>query len=387
MRPLTMSVAADASLAGRLVAERGCTAGLQSGLRSGPENLTMEVDRTADGAWDRIVAGFADANYDQTSAYTDTRWGRERISTLVLREGGRPVACARVVIVRPPLLRAGLAYVKFGPLWRSTHAPADPMILRRMIAALVDEYCGRRGHRLTVLPRPSPDHNALEEQVLRTSGLQPRASLDPLRYLVDVSLAPEEQLASLGQKWRYNLRKAMQAGLEIALADLDNGVDEFAAMHRAMVARKRFSTRDAVDLSLRAMAAGLPASLRPTIVFARKDGRALAGAVVGLTGDLPVYLFGASRDEALHLNAGYLLQWWIVNWLRDVGQRWYDLGGGAMDARLEQFKRGLVGKAGHMLAMPGEHDAWAGMSGRIAGELVYKARDLQRLTRAALSGR
>jgi hypothetical protein len=58
-----------------------------------------------------------------------------------------------------------------------------------------------------------------------------------------------------------------------------------------------------------------------------------------------------------------------------------------MDARLEQFKRGLVGKAGLMLAMPGEYDAWASISGRLAGELIYKARDLQRVTRAALSRR
>jgi hypothetical protein len=382
-----MPVAANASLAGPLVADRRCTVDVKPGVRSAPENLTVEVDRTAPGTWDRIVAGFADASYDQTSAYADTRWGRERISTLVLRDGGRPVACARVVIIRPPLLRAGLAYVKFGPLWRSTNAPADPMVLRSVIAALVDEYCHRRGHRLTVLPRPSPEHNAVEEEVLRSSGFQPRASLDPIRYLVDVSLAPEQQLASLGQKWRYNLRKAQQAGLEIASAELEVGIDEFAAMHTAMVARKRFSNRDEVDVCLRAMSAGLPIPLRPTIVFARKDGRALAGAVVGLTGDVPVYLFGASRNEALHLNAGYLLQWWIVNWLRDIGHRWYDLGGGAMDARLEQFKRGLVGKAGLMLSMPGEHDAWAGVSGRLAGELVYKARDLQRLTRAALGRR
>jgi hypothetical protein len=383
----TMPVAASATLAGPLVADRRCTAGVKPGVRSATENLTVEVDATAPGTWDRIVAGFADASYDQTSAYADTRWGKERVSTLVLRDGGRPVACARVIILRPPLLRAGLAYVKFGPLWRSTNAPSDPTILRSVIAALVDEYCGRRGHRLTVLPRPSPEHNAVEEQVLRASGFQPRAAIDPMRYLVDVSLAPEQQLASLGQKWRYNLRKAMQAGLKIAPAELEAGIDEFTAMHRAMVARKRFSTRDEVDVCLRAMSAGLPQSLRPTIVFARKDGRALAGAVVGLTGDVPVYLFGASRNEALHLNAGYLLQWWIVNWLRDVGHRWYDLGGGAMDARLEQFKRGLVGKAGLMLAMPGEHDAWASISGRLAGELIYKARDLQRVTRAALSRR
>ncbi len=39
-----------------------------------------------------------------------------------------------------------------------------------------------------------------------------------MRYVVDVSLDDEARLAAFGQKWRYNLRKAMKAGLEFTLA-------------------------------------------------------------------------------------------------------------------------------------------------------------------------
>ncbi len=357
-------------------------------LRSGPGSFAVEIDAAKPDRWDLIASDFADVSYDQTSAFADARWGGGRTSTLVVRENGRPAACARLVILRPPLLRTGLAYVKFGPLWRRSRHDADPQLLRRILAALVEEYCGRRGHMLAVLPRPSPEHNALEEEVLRDAGFRQRhASVDPTRYLVDVSLDRTAQMASLGQKWRYNLRKAMQAGLSVSLAGLEDGIGEFAEMHRVMVARKRFMDRDAVEARLDAMGSSLPPSLRPSIAFVRKDGRALAGAVVGRTGEVPVYLFGASRDQALELNAGYLLQWWIVNWLHEQGDRWYDLGGGAMEPRLEQFKRGLVGKAGRLLSMPGEYDFWTGVSGRISGDLVYRARDIQRLARALLNGR
>jgi CelD/BcsL family acetyltransferase involved in cellulose biosynthesis len=288
-------------------------------------------------------------------------------------------------MLRPPLLPVGLGYLKFGPMWRPAGEPADRGVLARMLSALVEEYCRRRGHMLTVLPRPSPDFNEAEEQALREAGFRPReGQVDPLRYLVDVSRDPKDQMASLGQKWRYNLRKALQNGLEVSLADPAEGIGEFAQMHREMVARKGIADRDAVEARLNAMLSDLPSALRPTIAFVRKEGRALAGAVVGRTGDVPVYLFGASRDEALDLNAGYALQWWIVNWLREQGERWYDLGGGAMEPRLEQFKRGLVGKAGRIHRMLPEHDHWAGVPGRLAGELVYRVRDAQRLIRAAL---
>jgi hypothetical protein len=380
---------AHLDIADRFPAAGGLAADLAISCGGGaPARISVDVDRASDAEWDALASRFADVSYDQTSAYSDAKWGNDRTSTLVVREDGRPVAAARVVLLRPPVLRAGLAYVKFGPLWRPSEGSGDLASLKLGLDALVDEYCRRRGHRLTVLSRPSPDDNDLGAQVLLEAGFRPRApSIDPLRYFVNVGLDPDRQMKSLGQKWRYNLKKALQAGVTVELADLDDGIGTFAAMHRTMVVRKGFADRDAVAMRLRGMAASLPPALRPVVAFASKDGHKLAGAVIGRAGDVSVYLFGASRDEALQLNAGYALQWWIVNWLREQGDRWYDLGGGALEPRLEQFKRGLVGKAGRLHPMPREYDFWTGVSGRLAGELVYRARDARRLARAALGRR
>jgi hypothetical protein len=67
-------------------------------------------------SWERLVAGFDDATYDQTHTYGAHLWGSARLSHLVLRRDGVVVAAAQVVLLRPPLLRRGLGYVKFGPL-------------------------------------------------------------------------------------------------------------------------------------------------------------------------------------------------------------------------------------------------------------------------------
>ena len=101
------------------------------------------------------------------------------------------------------------------------------------------------------------------------------------------------------------------------------------------------------------------------------EGTPVAGAVVAVLGDTAYYVFGATSDEALPLKAGYALQWWIVNWLSDKKVRWYDLGGEAMEPGLRQFKKGLVGKSGVVLAMPGELDYWTHAVGQIVADGIY----------------
>ena len=147
-----------------------------------------------------------------------------------------------------------------------------------------------------------------------------------------------------------------------------------------MVARKRFRDTDAVHL-LPELAARLPASMRPRVVLASHDGVAIAGAVIVACGDTAYYMYGATEDAALPLKAGYALHWWIVNWLPELGVRWYDLGGEAGDPGLRQFKKGLVGKQGAIVSTPGEFDRWPGLRARFTGDAIYAIRALQRRLR------
>jgi hypothetical protein len=162
---------------------------------------TVDVDALSSTAWDEVVAGFADASYEQTACWVDHRWGAGRASHLVVRRDGVPVGAARALILQWPGIRRGIAYVKFGPLWRRHDEPPDPDAYRRCVEALVDEYCTRRGHCLTVLPRVSPEHHAGEGAALRALGFAVRRPmLDPNRYLVDATSMRSGCAAS--DKWR-----------------------------------------------------------------------------------------------------------------------------------------------------------------------------------------
>jgi hypothetical protein len=342
---------------------------------------TVDVDTLAPRVWDELVAGFADASYDQTASWVDARWGAQRSSHLVLRRDGRPVAAACAVLFRWPGIRRGIAYVKWAPLCRPRDEPSAVDAYRRCVDALVAEYCTRRGLYLTVLPRVSPEDHEAHGRVLRERGfVVRRPMLDPNRYLVDVTLDPVARLASIAQKWRYNLRRALASGIECRLADFEPGLATFTTLHGRMRARKRYAAAEALH-ALPALAANLPERMRPRIVLAFRAGTPVAGAVVAVCGDTAYYVFGATDDAALDLKAGYALQWWIVEWLSTLPIRWYDLGGEALDAGLRQFKKGLVGKRGVIVAASGEYDRWTGVGARLAADSIYRLRDVGRALR------
>jgi hypothetical protein len=342
--------------------------------------LECEVDTVSAAEWDQIAGEFDDLNYDQIACYSAGQWG-DRVSHLLLRRHGKAVAGARVAIIKLPIFSHGLAFLRFGPFWRRHGESADPGMYRAAIGALVHEYCVRRGHCLTVIPRPNPEFHAQETQVLADFGFAVRRPFpDPNRYLVDLSLDEETQMRSLDQKWRYNLRQAMANGFEIRLCESDADIRTFQSLHAGMVARKGFYNVDMVHL-LPELAAHLPEGSRPRIVLAFHQGRAVVGATIAILGDTAYYVFGGSDDAALSLKGGYALQWWIVRWLSQQNVRWYDLGGEGGEQGLRQFKKGLIGKRGAVVGMTGEYDHWSQPSGRIIADAIYGLRALQRTVR------
>src|SRR5262245_25486267 len=97
--------------------------------------------------WDALVASFADACLEQSAAYLGPRWGFSRLCGLLLREAAtnEPLAAVLAVTAAIPLLRLGLAYVKFGPLWRRRGRAAQPRILVAALDAVRQVFAVERG--------------------------------------------------------------------------------------------------------------------------------------------------------------------------------------------------------------------------------------------------
>ena len=74
--------------------------------------------------------------------------------------------------------------------------------------------------------------------------------------------------------------------------------------------------------------------------------RQISDTILGAIGDTPIYLLGATSDEGLKLKGAYLLQWRAIQWLKERGCRWYDLGGinAAENPGVYEFKSGFGGE-------------------------------------------
>src|SRR5262249_11253569 len=158
----------------------------------GTGEVTVEVDRLSPDVWNRLIGEFVDASYEQTACLLDDRWGAKRVSHLVVRRKDVVIGGARLLLLKTPLLRGGLAQANFAPFWRRTNRPTDPAVYRSVIAALIEEYCQRRGCYLSIIPRPHPTYYSVEIAILAELGFTARhGSVDENRYFVDLLLGSD----------------------------------------------------------------------------------------------------------------------------------------------------------------------------------------------------
>ncbi|MFN3658771.1 MAG: lipid II:glycine glycyltransferase FemX [Pseudolabrys sp.] len=342
------------------------------------QQFEVLIDAQCPADWDETVARFDDVNYDQTAVFTNNGWGAARMSRLMLRRNGAVVAAARTAIITLPGVPKGIAFLRGGPLWRRHGAAVDLALYRAAVDAARAEYGERRGHHLVITPRFNPDYAPMEGDILKSEGFRvQRQSADPYRYFVRVDISEKEQMASFEQGWRRNLKKALANGFEIGLTDRQEDLDTFIALNRRMLARKHFLDSGNV-LTTPQLIRDMPAALKPKIVLARHQGKPVVGAAIVFAGDTAHYLFGASDDSMLPLKGGYALQWWLIDWLRREGFKWYDLGGESLSDGLRQFKRGLVGKQGCVLEGNIEYECDGSIGGRMAAEVIFAVRSAKR---------
>ncbi len=304
------------------------------------------------------------------------------MSRLLLKRGREVVAAAEVRLFRVPLTQRGIAYMRWGPLWRPRAGAADLQVLRQAVRALRNEYVGRRGMILRIVPRLSVEVGAEYRQVFADEGLSPVEHGRPSKSLL-IDLSPELSDVRLGldQKWRNCLSKAERAGLTVTSGTGLEMFDEFVALYGEMLERKRF-TPSANIRDHRRLQALMPERLRMRIALAKHDGRPCAGAVYSAIGDTAVYLFGATNETGMRTSGSYLVQWRILSLLKADGVRYYDLNG--IDSRsnpgVYHFKKGLAGRRGIPVTFVG---AFQASSASTANQVLLSAEKLRRQIRMA----
>jgi hypothetical protein len=326
--------------------------------------------------WEATVADFDGVCQEQTYRFGHLRWPSLLHEPRVFKLGNEIVGGALMHVQRLPFGIGSVAIGKWGPMLKDARRPDRLAIYRGMVTALVNEYARQRGLMLSILARAAADIDKAEFDTLMSLNFREGSNVPfPDRYLVNLQISDTEQRASFDQKWRYHLKRSEKSGLTFHHANRDEFAD-FARLYDAMSSRKKFPDYSAYN-TLPSLIGMTEENLRPEIFLVRRNDTLVAGAIIFKAGDTATYLYGATNDEALPLRAGYFMHWHIIRWLRqNTRARWYDLGGTDGFTGLHQFKKGMVGEAGAIVALPPMANYAAGKWPYLVGTSAYAARDL-----------
>jgi hypothetical protein len=216
-----------------------------------------------------------------------------------------------------------------------------------MARAIEDEYRDKRRLFVRILPNAFIDSQRARIFQSAFSGFmcQTQAPEDTYRtFVVDLTLPSEELRSKLDAKWRNKLKQAERNEMTIVSGDGRVEFGVFCEMYAQLRRRKTFETTVDVKEFAR-MQEALPASQRMQVFICMKADSPVAGVVISALGNSAIYLLGATSDVGLNARGAYLLQWKAMNWLKEIGVKWYDLGGIDPDGNpgVYYFKRGFSG--------------------------------------------
>jgi hypothetical protein len=335
-------------------------------------SFTISVDQIGEHDWNTLLPTFADASIYQTWAYGVVCWGEKQLSHLLLKCGAEIVAAAQLRLVRLPVVNKGVAYLRWGPLWRLRGQPIEPGVLDQMLRALRTEYVGRRGLLLRMLPAVFQDDAwaGAVTSCLKQHELELETQIRPYHTTrVDVGQPVDAIRKGLQSRWRSYLNAAEKATLTLVQGTSDELYDQFTILYREMMARKQFETT--VDIEeFRQIQKRLPESLKMQIFVCSENGQPHNALVVSALGDSAIYLLAATGNAGLNGRGAYLLQWRAMEWLHQQGIRWYDSGGINQEKNPGgyQFKRGLGGEEASHLGRFELRDNWLSAAATAIGE-------------------
>jgi lipid II:glycine glycyltransferase (peptidoglycan interpeptide bridge formation enzyme) len=307
----------------------------------------VEVDRVDAAEWSHMLDLFDDANIYQTWSYGAVRWGRKNLSHLVLKRNDEVAGITQLRIVRPTSLKFGMAYLRWGPICHRRGTELDSEVFARMADALHQEYVVKRRLLLHILPNAFVGSARAEvfQSAFTNFALEPSTTANTYRtFVLDVAPPIEQLRRDLDAKWRNKLTQSEKKGLKVFAG---SGTDEygiFCRMYNQMWERKAFETTVDVEEFGR-IQQDLPEDQRMRILICERNGEPVAGVVASAMGDSAIYLLGATSDDGLNAKGSYLLQWTWIQWLKENGVRWYDLGGIDPDGNtgVYHFKKGFSG--------------------------------------------
>lgn len=322
-----------------------------------------EVDTVQKETWYRLLGQFEDSNIYQTWSYGQVRSGEPNISHLVLRQHSRVVAIAQCRIQKAPIIGAGIAYLMWGPLWRCRGTAPELPVFRQAIRALRNEYAGKRGLLLRIAPAAFEDESSCLLSILKEEGFTRGTEKSGSRTIVmDLGPSLDEIRKGLRPHWQRELKVAERQNVEVLEGGSDELFDMFIGIYKEMVARKKFAEPNDIH-EFREIQRRLPVDCKMKILLCRSSEGLCAGLIADTVGGTARYLFGATSTKGMKSRGSYLLQWKLIEWLKEKMVLRYDLNGINPESNpgTYKFKSDLAGEKGRDVRLLGRFESCGSM--------------------------
>lgn len=283
--------------------------------------ITVDVQAPApwlDEEWNRFVERHPHGHLLQSCQWAQFKshhaWSACRV---IARDGGQIVAGAQVLFRRVGPVAA--AYVPKGPVVEWDNAAQAAAVMDGLHAV-----CRRRR---AIFLRVEPDlpHSPDLAQLLTAMKFRFAGKVQPLSTLhLDIDRDPDEILARMKPKTRYNIRLAERKGVQVR-EGTEADVSAFYRLSQITSLRDDFPIhaetyyRDAYRIFV-------PSDMA-RLLLAEYDGEVIAGLMVFAFGATAWYMYGASSNRHRNMMPNHLLQWRAIRWARARGCKVYDFWG------------------------------------------------------------
>jgi lipid II:glycine glycyltransferase (peptidoglycan interpeptide bridge formation enzyme) len=269
--------------------------------------------------WDQFVEAAPGGDLIQTTAWAQAKraLGFE-VCQVISRRSDEIVGGGQIVIKRfGPL--GGVGYIARGPLVSSRCSEQAARILEEV------ERSARAKHVRHLIVQPPAGGSEIAAALAARGYDQNAPAVAPTATLcIDLSQSLNQILAGMSARRRGEVRCSQRRGGEVRIGGRGD-IDVFQAMHEATARRQCFAAMSRSYLRHQWDALHWRGWLQ--LFLAYHQGRPLAGIWVTAFGDTVTYRLPGWTGEARDLRLNAACHWTAIQWAKEHGYRYYDLGG------------------------------------------------------------
>lgn len=291
--------------------------------------------------FDTLIAKSANPEFAQTALWAKFKSVSWQPLHYLFEQGGSPWIAVTVWLRKIPLLPYYLAYAPRGPIMLQE---GGRQFLGDFWEQLQANLKGKGAFALKIDPAWSDE--SLAEQLLELGfkavqsthsfgGIQPKAT-----FRLDIGAEPEDLLASMPKKIRYNIRYPQKRGVIYRRGKIED-LTALMAVLQDTSKRKKFLGRESAYYRRLLEIMGENAAL----IIGYKDDRVVAASITIVCGKQAWAVYGGMIRAHSQLRAYYGLNWERMLWAKSKGASSFDFSGVPVDRSdgLFQFKQSFGG--------------------------------------------